>query len=338
MRQWFSGKFRGHYRGTPSPPSALGPYPDLEHFRVEVYEALVSDIELGPLVHDVVQEPTVEPIAPVAAHHEPHGDTLHQSHIGKVHLVDPFLRGQAVRSTAFDVSMSDIQLSHPARAGKQTLGHIEGRMSGWFRPPPPPPAVEEVPAFEGPAAVGWRTEVGTLAEPVQAERPRTRDAIAATPPQHAEDASRDAAQGNVVAEPGAASEPIDTFPLFAFGMGVAVVLGLFATLFAATLFALTYFFSYGLRRWLLGVVPDVAAVRVLALGLGGGPVLVAALLVARWSVSGCVSLTAGPLIFLLSSQMITSLLPRSLSFVLAATSFAAVLLQAYAIWAPPLCG
>ncbi len=374
MKQWFIGKFRGHYRGFPGAPSALSPYPKAPHFSIEVYEAIVSEIELGPLIVDRPQSASSDeaegdastgeddaprestPQASPASgspnrspHHAPTGSALHQHHIGKVHLIDAVRPGQTIRSTAHDVLMSAISLSHPASSSKGTLGHIEGVISGWYLPPPEPPPIEEVPAFEGPPPVGWRTET-------MEREPEQDDAQASSPSRPAKAKSRRPERPASRADPGDASllddeveneEELDAvlsqeeasaeYPFFSIGLVVTLLLGFFATPFSATLFGFAFLACYGVRRWLLGVIPDVAAVRVLSLVLGSLQMMVAALLIVRWSTEGCVSLSPLPLIWLLGAQMTSSLLPRPLPFALTSAGFAAVLFQAYGTWAPPYC-
>lgn len=374
MRQWFTGKFRGHYRGRPQVPTPLSPYAGAPHFRIEVYAALVSDIELGPLVADPIlpessknaeagepatgesEAPLASPSHEIRPHHEPTGDTLHQAHIGKVHLVDPVRRGQTVRSTAHDVLMSEFSLSHPAEFSGGSLGHIEGTISGWYRPPPPPPEVEEVSAFSGPPPLGWRTETwdeGTPRANIETRREpqKSLDSSVSRKAPHKlteQKASQRDRQKSQLDDDLTSDEALDAalseeapsaeYPFFSIGMGITLLLAFFATPFTAVLFAVTFLLSYGMRRWLLGVVPDASAVRVLALFLGSSQILVAALLIAHFETVGCVSLSPLPLIWLLGAQMIASLLPRPLTFALTTAGFAAVLLQAYASWAPPHCG
>jgi hypothetical protein len=265
--------------------------------------------------------------------------------------------------------MSEIQLSRPAKSAAGSLGHIEGVMSGWFVPPPPPPEIEELPAPEGPPPVGWETRVlstlgdlktsqsaeqlPTVVEPGQLDSTSTgaaerkapsggmeqqgrkfdSDSVFDRAAEDDEDDLDEALSDEALSE----EEPVREYPFFSLGMALSVLLAFFATPFAATLFLITFLFAYGVRRWLLGVVPEVAGIRVLALVLGSLQILVAALLIARWSALGCVTLTPLPLIFLLGTQMVCSLLPRPLPFALTTLGFAAVLLQAYASWAPPTC-
>lgn len=376
MKQWFVGRFRGHYRGRPSAPSSLSPYPTSPHFRVEVYEAMVSEIELGPLISDAppvsdtppdadsdhdAEDPSVRlhksipaPTSPATAegHHQPTGATLHQAHIGKVHLIDPVRSGQTFRSTAHDVLMSALSLSHPAESSRGTLGSIEGVMSGWYRPPPAEEMPEEVPAIEGPPPVGWRTEV--LERDDASSRGADSSESSKNPPDLKPNAHpvHPRTRANTRDEPLLDDEVQDEdeldavlseettspeYPFFAIGLVITLLLGFLATPLAATLFGLTFLFSYALRKWLLGVVPDVSGIRVLSLFLGGCQILVAALLIARWSSLGCVALSPLPLIWLLGAQMASSLLPRPLPFALTIVGFAAVVLQAYATWAPPPC-
>ncbi len=371
MKQWFSGKFRGHYRGKPSEPSALSAYPTAPHFRIEVYEAIISEVELGPLVHDPApaaldegdneeapsssSESTSQTSGPtITAHRGASGSALHQSHIGKVHLIDAVRRGQTLRSTAHDVLMSAITLSHPAMSSRGTLGHIEGVISGWYRPPAEPPQVEEVPALDGLPPVGWKTE--TLDREPGSANPTAHEPrpTSAPPKPHGKrngDATRsrndDSRSDALLDDEVETEEQLDAvlseentsteYPFFTLGVAVVLLLGFFATPFAATLFGLTFLFCYGVRRWLLGVVPDVAAIRVVSLFLGSSQILVAALMIARWASVGCVSLSPAPLIWLLGAQMASCLLPRPLPFALTTAGFAAVLLQAYASWSPPHC-
>lgn len=373
MKQWFTGKFRGHYRGHPQVPSQLSPYAGAPHFRIEVYEALVSDIELGPLVaHPQTREssPTEEgdksatseddaseppPPNEFRAHHEPQGAVLHQPHIGKLHLVDPVRRGQVLRSTAHDVLMSGFSLSHPAEFSGGSLGHIEGTISGWYKPSPPPPEVEEVPAFSSPPPIGWRTEarddLGLQEHGRQSGAGQKRPNSAVSREQPPKVVHQRARQGDIqklqlgddlaneqeLDAALSAEAPSAEYPFFSIGMGLTLLLAFFATPFAAVLFAGTFLLSYGVRSWLLGVVPDVSGVRVLALFLGSGQILVAALLIAHIETVGCVSLSPLPLIWLLGAQLVASLLPRPLTFALTTGGFAAVLLQTYASWAPPHC-
>lgn len=379
MRQWFSGRFAGHYRGTPQNPTSLSPYQEAEHFRIEVYEALVSEIELRERLTDPESvrsgvagepsssehEPALHPEQP-RFHHQPEGKSLHQSHVAQVHFIDALQLGQTVRSTAHDVLMSDLRLSHPARHNSLSFGRIEGRISGWFRPPPEPPAIEEVAPPAGPAPVGWATDViaspsaqkeesnarspqnaetpadVNLRKPLrrsslpQKRKPETRSAMdrhRASPAPSAQDHADERQTAGLIED---ASPPFE-YPFFAGGVAITILLGVFAAPPAMLLFAPTFLLAYALRRWLLGVVPEATGVQFLSLLLSGGQVLLALPLVARWSEAGCVSLSPLPLILLLGAPLLASLLPRPLPFAITSAMFALVLFQAYANGAPPMC-
>jgi hypothetical protein len=354
VKQWFTGKFRGHYRGHPTKGSELSPYAGTPHFRIEVYEALVSEITLGPLVFE--PEPGKEPQDEEHGHHTPTGPTLHQSHIGKVHLIDPVRPGQTLLSTAHDVLMSGFELSRGAESKSGSVGHIEGTISGFYRPPPPPPEVEEIPAPKGPPPVGFKTEVleqetgetgATEVEPSKEPRKKRPLQPKQALPRALKEGTADATKALRLDADIDSDEELDAvlseeapsveYPFFTIGVVITLLLAFLATPFSAVLFGSTFLLSYGIRRWLLGVVPDVAPVRFLSLFLGSTQILVAALLVAHFATLGCVALSPLPLIWLLGAQMTASLLPRPLPFALTTVGFAAVLFQAYASWAPPPC-
>lgn len=401
MKRWFRGFFAGHYRGSAVPAAGPVRYPTQEHFRIEVYQALVTELRIvadeleqsaSPREFEVSAERTASlegaPMDPESTaseglprmhHHEPQGPTLSQPHIGQVHLVDAAGPGRTIRTTAYDVLMSSLSLSHPARTDRHTLGRIEGEISGWFRPPPEPEPVREVAAQPSPAPVGWSTDIISWAAPgsqaqtlasgdagtrPSAERPSGRNDVRVmeafrwlgdenTPPPSTAPRSPEQAVGaDEPTDPDPRGEawdddapgededpplPPTEYPFFAAGVTVLVALLFLARAGASVVWASTFLPAYGLRRWLLGVVPDVVGVRVLSLVMGAGPPLVAALLLARWTSSGCVSLPVGPLLFVVLASFATSLLPRPLPFALASGSLGLVLLSAYGRWAPELC-
>lgn len=335
MKQWFSGRFIGHCRGTPQAAAGFSPFAGSEHFRIEVYEAIVSEIVLQPL------EPEIQSTESITDQ-----NCLHQSHLPQVHFIDALQRGQTIRATAHDVLLSGLSFSHPARHGKHSFGRVEGLISGWFRPPPEGPVIEEVPPPEIQVPVGWATDV--IPSPgysPEASRARNNEPvpISDSPQEEQELPAESQAKRD---EPDAALSPIAAvsrapsapeYPFFTFGAAITAFMGVFAAPPAMLIFGPSFFVALGLRRWLLGVVPDEGGVRLLSLVLGAGQILLGALLLAGWSAAGCVALSPLPLILLLSATMTASLLPRPPTFAITSGVFAVVVLQSYAHWALPLC-
>lgn len=347
QRQWFHGQLEGQYVGHPQPASDQAMSISGEHYRIEITRSVINAIDLVAKTCDpptvtpddesdesatsLDDSPTAAPSLEVDYHHEAQGSVFHQHVIPQAFFLEAMGPGKTVRGAAYDVLLSDLNFSHPAKKDGKSYGRICGRVSGWFRPlPEPEPAVEVAPP-ERPGEV-WRTEV--------------LDAPASHAPQHASPAPAApvGSAGSSLSSPPASIEALDAesdlegvteirlhatadWPFFTIGTLLAVALFLVSGGAAAALWYAFFLPALGLRRWLYEVVPDGWFVRAFALGLMTAQLLTAALLIASWQDSGCKSLGPFSLIFLGGSLFISCLLPRVPSFAVAAACLAAVLGQ-----------
>ncbi len=369
MKQWFSGRFEGHYRGLRTQPSSLAPYQDAEHFKIEVYEAIVSDLELKDLVvppptpvDDENPETEVEASVELSPehegrelgsspeptfHHEPRGRRFFQDHIPRAYLVDALQIGATVRAALHQVLVSEVEFSQPARHGDESYGRVEGTISGWFRPPPPPPEPLEEPAPVVPRPIGWETDVVASpslrkqneALPVARENDvRLMSAYRAEPADSEQTAAAAPWDTPDLEEPEENHAPVPfEVPFFTVGALVIGLMSFAAELKAAFIFGSIFLFAYGLRRWLSGVIPAVSGVRLTGFFLGALQVVVTAWLISSWSQQGCVSLQPMPLLVLVGNMLLTSVFPQSLAFAVSSSGFALVMLQAYGVWTPGFC-
>lgn len=369
MRRWFQGTFEGHYVGTRTAPARAARGTEGEHFRFQIYQALVRDVQLLADAPEPIpamdapnanatsatpEEPALTAERPAAFHHTPAGPALHQDQIAQVHFLDAHGPGRTVRGAAFDVLASDLHFSHKARHQGRAYGRVTGTLSGWYRPPPAPPIPEEV-APPPPRAVVWSSdEVPTASvEELGRRAEGLADSLAAS--QHVtgdrEQASPRPSLQRSVTAPGAPSQgmssgfaarstdaPLPTLPFFTIATFVAAVLLLVATPASAGIWCLCVLPPLLVRKWLLVVIPDAPAVNLFAYVLAGVQLVLVAFLIATWQQDGCRALTLGSLLVVVGNVVLTAFSPRPYPFALSLLGFAALLIDYYGPFGLPFCG
>lgn len=353
-RQWFHGQLEGQYVGHPKPAEEQATTSSGEHYRIEINRAVVSAIELvaettDPEPDDGESEshldgeaakelPAAAPTLEIDYHHQAEGAVFHQAVIAQSFFLEAMGPGKTVRGAAYDVLVSELSFTHPARKEGKSYGRVCGTVSGWFRPLPRPEPVEEVAPPERPGEV-WRTEV--LAPSPSTARPLADSLASAASSATAAQAGSSEVHlapslpQNEGDEPELAEHQQDEdsihattdLPFFTIGTLLAVALFLLSGATAAGIWYACFLPALGLRRWLYEVVPDGWFIRALALGLMAAQLLTTALLLASWQEAGCKALGPFSLFFLGGSLFVSCLLPRAPSFAVAATCLAAVLGQ-----------
>lgn len=180
MKYWFQGQIIGQFVGRPSTPAASRVHAG-EHYSLEIYRAVVSDIEIvarvdsAPLPaqrmeNEIAEKPSSsppddgedsteehqEPEVTRTYHHDFDGEALKQSLIKEVEFRNALGPGRTVRGSARDTIISDVTFTDPARHDGKTYGQVRGSISGWFAPPSP--SEPEVIPPEREAGLVWRSE------------------------------------------------------------------------------------------------------------------------------------------------------------------------------------
>lgn len=382
MRRWFRGQLAGHYVGRPRTDDGAGLPHGQRGFAIDIYRAVVRDIELladepepvpaEEITASAPQEGTDSttevapkavpaqgpPVPPATHHHAFEGPALHQAHIAKVHLIDAHGPGRTVRAAAIDVLASDVTFSHPASHNGKVYGRVEATVSGWYAPPAdtPLPATTELP----PEAPGIAWESKEVAAPSQDPVARELEAVTRAAAQELPDSPLDdptvadatahaALAGEAASPPATVDEatlvtaaPEEDLekdpPLLATAMVIAALLGLLAAPHSALIWLLCFLPPFGLRKWLLGVVPEGPATSFAAYAIGFGELLLAASTVAAYYSTGCRSLGVGALLGTIAAVMVSSVLPRAFGFAASLLGLAAILFAYYARLGLPYCG
>ncbi len=131
MSQWFRGSLQGHYVGVPNGSPGVSQYGSASRYKLRIYRALVREIE----VLDGEPEETPEEVPE---------DCFYQAQIADTRLLGIRPRS-CFEGSVYDVSVSDLRITHSTKEGGKTYGRLEGVVYGRFELPPLPevPVVPE---------------------------------------------------------------------------------------------------------------------------------------------------------------------------------------------------
>jgi hypothetical protein len=286
-------------------------------------------------------------------HHPCSSESMHQNSIGQVHFLEALGPGSMVRGAAHDVLIDRLKFSDPARHNGKAYGRIEGRVSGWFTPPPPSPVRCEIapPPVE---TMAWSSDLVVmhpLAKPtvasgaVTAAKAGHRNSAQSVQESSLPSPGGEDAPENATTTPesstfehvtdlsaGTESGKIRELPFLSLAAAISLGLAVAATPESAGLFLLSFLPAWLLRKWLIGVVPDVSGIRVLAVLMNVSVPLCGAMMLMSCASAGCKFMAPAPLFFIVGGTLLTSLLPRPLSMAICALTLGGVLLYIYGQW------
>lgn len=300
VKQYFRGRFQGHYLGAQT-QGADGSC----RYQVQIYQGSVHELTF----HQAAAEP--DPLAASPG-------SLHQAELRRARLVALPGRGDSYDADLFDLELREPRFGHPARHAGRIYGSVSGTASGWFQLPPPPAPPESVEPTTKAAAPQLSRSKGKT---VESSPEKAQTSLDAAPVEEPTDDKEDPAPPELRETP----RTLPTIPLAA--LMVALSLALLVTCDAATVGLWLLFVgpTLVLRRFLRGVLEDSSAMRGIAAFLVLAQLAFTFWVLAEWTTSPCKELHVVPVLGLIALVFLSGILPFTAPFSLNAFCFALVL-------------
>ncbi len=331
MKQWFRGRFDGHYVGRPfaHPRSAVD---GTRHFRMHVYRGIVSELQTldadSPLLHQRLADGSLGE-APAgtlrASNAEDRGTPsphFTQSRIAEVTVLG--LRGAASRyeGPIHDVSLQSIRISDPVSHHGRSYGRIEGEAIAYCELPEPKPRASD-PALTGrlvlPEEEAARVEPARLVVAGALSDDPNSDGVGRSAPEGrkgsslgADDPEVDEASNELAARPAKLqppAPPTSGTTLYVLATAAALGLGLACGVEAALLWVAFVLPTLLARSLFGGVLRDSVGVRAFGLSLMCVSIGAVSSLVSSWWWSSCRELSVVPLLVIVAVLFPSGLLP-----------------------------
>ncbi len=135
MSQWFRGTLEGHYVGTAAGKPGVSQYGSAARYKLRIYRALVRDIEVLDGEADTPPEDVPD-------------DCFYQAKIEDTRMLGIRPRS-CFEGPIYDVSVSDLKVTHTTKKGAKTYGRVEGEVYGRYLMPAEKDLCEEDALEEG---------------------------------------------------------------------------------------------------------------------------------------------------------------------------------------------